>query len=61
MRQRVGVALLPRLKGASWDSDPALRVLPLPPPRPAREVGLMQRRDGNEMLGRAMIEAISQR
>ncbi|MGH8631972.1 MAG: LysR substrate-binding domain-containing protein [Burkholderiales bacterium] len=61
VRQRVGVALLPRLKGALWDGDPALRVLPLPLPRPAREVGLMQRRDGNEMLGRAIIEAISQR
>lgn len=61
VRQRVGVALLPRLRGASWDSDPALRVLPLPQPQPAREVGLMQRRDGNEMLGRAIVEAIGQR
>lgn len=60
VRQRVGVALLPRLRGASWDGDPTLRVLSLPQPRLAREVGLMQRRDGNEMLGRAIIEAISQ-
>lgn len=59
VRQRVGVAMLPRLRGASWDSDPALRVLALPPPQAVREIGLMQRRDGNETLGRAIVEAIT--
>ncbi|HSW22871.1 MAG TPA: LysR family transcriptional regulator [Burkholderiaceae bacterium] len=60
VRQRVGVALLPRLRGASWDSDPALRVLLLAQPQLAREVGLMQRRDGNEMLAQAVIAALAE-
>jgi DNA-binding transcriptional LysR family regulator len=45
VRQDVGVAVVPLLRGASWESDPALRVLRLLPATPPRIVGLMERKD----------------
>lgn len=54
VRQRVGVALLPRLHRATWDHDPALKLLPLPGEPMLRQVGLLQRRDRRLLLGRAI-------
>lgn len=45
VRQQVGVTLVPRLRRASWESDPALRVLPMPPQTPVRAVGMIERRE----------------
>lgn len=56
VRQRVGVSLLPRLRRATWEQDPALRVLPLPELSLQREVGLLHRREAQGPL----IDAIAQ-
>ncbi|WP_426394611.1 LysR family transcriptional regulator [Ralstonia sp. R-29] len=45
VRQQVGVTLVPRLRRASWESDPALRVLPMPPRTPVRAVGMIERKE----------------
>jgi DNA-binding transcriptional LysR family regulator len=44
VRQQVGVTLVPRLRRANWESDPALRVLPMPPQTPVRTVGMIERK-----------------
>ncbi|MBT9457309.1 MAG: LysR family transcriptional regulator [Burkholderiaceae bacterium] len=56
VRQRVGVSLLPRLRRATWEQDPALRVLPMPELSLLREVGLLHRREATGPL----IDAIAQ-
>lgn len=58
VRQRVGVALLPRLAHARWADDPALRVLALPGPPMRREVGLLQRRDRLALPATAIVAAL---
>jgi DNA-binding transcriptional LysR family regulator len=58
VRQRVGVALLPRLAHARWAEDPALRVLALPGPAMRREVGLLQRRDRLALPAAAIVAAL---
>ncbi|MEP6789862.1 MAG: LysR substrate-binding domain-containing protein [Ramlibacter sp.] len=45
VRSGLGVALLPLLRDARWQSDPRLRVVELPKAE-ARQIGLVQRRDG---------------
>jgi DNA-binding transcriptional LysR family regulator len=55
VRQRVGVALLPRLRRASWEQDPTLRMIALPELALTRGIGLLYRR---EVRG-ALTEAIA--
>lgn len=50
VRQRVGVSLLPRLRRATWEQDPALRVLALPQLDLQREIGLLHRREAQGPL-----------
>lgn len=58
VRQKVGVALLPRLRNASWEQDPTLRVIALPELASlSRSIGLLYRR---EVRG-ALTEAIARR
>lgn len=58
VRQRVGVALLPRLAHAGWDDDPALRLISLPGPALKREIGLLQRRDRMAVPAQAIVSAL---
>ncbi len=55
VRQQVGVALLPRLRRASWEQDLTLRVIALPELALTRSIGLLYRR---EVRG-ALTEAIA--
>jgi DNA-binding transcriptional LysR family regulator len=59
VRQKVGVALLPQLRSARWDTDAALRVLPLPGKPVHREIGLLQRRDRGETLTQAIMQSFA--
>ncbi|HEX2010193.1 MAG TPA: LysR substrate-binding domain-containing protein, partial [Roseateles sp.] len=45
VRQKVGVALLPRLRSASWEQDLTLRVIALPEAGLLRGIGLLYRRE----------------
>lgn len=56
VRQRVGVALLPRLRSASWEQDPTLRVLPLPGMPLTRSLGLLCRRSVRGPLTEAIVQ-----
>lgn len=58
VRQRVGVALLPRLAHGRWNEDPALRVLDLPGPALQRDIGLLQRRDRLALPAQAIAAAL---
>lgn len=56
VRQRVGVALLPLLRKAGWEQDPALRVLPLPGLPLRRSLGLLCRRSVRGPLTDAIVK-----
>lgn len=60
VRQRVGVALLPRLRRARWEQDLTLRVLPLPSPELTRSVGLLFRREARGPLTEAIAQEFAQ-
>jgi DNA-binding transcriptional LysR family regulator len=59
VRQGVGVSLLPRLQRATWERDPALRLMALPGEPLLRHVGLLQRRDRRAPLARAIAEHLA--
>lgn len=44
VRQGAGVTILPQVKNASWRSDPALRVIPLPRTTIKRTIGILERK-----------------
>lgn len=44
VRQNVGVAIVPRLRHTSWDTDPMLRVLRISGNTPRRIIGMLERK-----------------
>lgn len=61
VRQKVGVALLPRLRRASWEQDPTLRVIALPELATlTRSVGLLYRREVRGPLTEAIAHQFQQ-
>lgn len=58
VRENVGVAVLPLLHRSNWQTDPALRVLPIASPPLMRTVGLIQRASyGRRGIAEAIIDA----
>jgi DNA-binding transcriptional LysR family regulator len=60
VRENVGVAVLPLLHRANWQTDPALRVLPIANPPVLRTVGLIQRASyGRSGITEAIIDTLN--
>jgi DNA-binding transcriptional LysR family regulator len=59
VRKNVGVTVLPQLHGAGWQTDPALRLLPIAQPPALRTVGMIQRAaSGRGSLITAIIDTL---